>query len=99
MKKKTSYLPIIGTVAVAIGLVILANKQSSIGAMYDAAPTIENLKRGIANGWYKAELVMVNGQQAVRLSGNLTDGRFYSDVYPVTPEVASELRKIGVPVV
>ena len=99
MKKKTSYLPIIGSIVVLMGLVILANKQSSIGAMNDAAPTIENLKRGIANGWYKAELVVVNGQQAVRLSGKLTDGRFYSDVYPVTPEVASELRKIGVPVV
>ena len=98
MKKKTSYLPIIGSIAVAIGLVILANKQSSIGAMNDVAPTIDNLKRGIANGWYKAELLMVNGQQAVRLSGKLTDGRFYSDVYPVTPEVANELRKIGVPV-
>lgn len=99
MKKKTSYLPIIGTIAVAIGLVILANKQSSIGAMNDAAPTIENLKRGIANGWYKAELVMVNSQQAVRLSGKLTNGKQYSDVYPITPDVASELRKIGVPTV
>lgn len=64
--------------------------------MSDPAPTLDNLKRGIANGWYKAELTMVNGQQAVRLSGKRTDGRFYSDVYPVIPEVANELRKMGV---
>ena len=97
MKKKTSYLPIIGTIAVAIGLVWFANQKSSIGAMYDSAPTLDNLKRGIANGWYKAELLMVNGQQAVRLSGKLTDGRYYSDVYPITPDVAKELRAMGVP--
>lgn len=64
--------------------------------MTDAAPALENLKRGIANGWYTAELTMVNGQQAVRLSGKLTNGKQYSDVYPITPEVAQELRKMCV---
>lgn len=64
--------------------------------MTDAAPALENLKRGIANGWYTAELTMVNGQQAVRLSGKLTNGKQYTDVYPVTIEVAQELRKMGV---
>ena len=64
--------------------------------MTDAAPALENLKRGIANGWYTAELTMVDGQQAVRLSGKLTNGKQYSDVYPVTTEVAQELRKMGV---
>ena len=64
--------------------------------MTDAAPALENLKRGIANGWYTAELTMVNGQQAVRLSGKLTNGKQYTDVYPITPEVAKELRKMGV---
>lgn len=77
----------------------LANKQSSVGAISDKAPTLDNLKRGIANGWYQAQLTMVNGQQAVRLSGKLINGREYSDVYPVTPEVAAELKRIGVPTV
>lgn len=94
---KKNVLPIIYTsVIVAIGLVLIANKQSKVSGMTDAAPALENLKRGIANGWYTAELTVVNGQQAVRLSGKLTNGRQYSDVYPVTPEVAQELRKIGV---
>lgn len=83
--------------AIGIGVVtVLAGKKKSISGMSDAAPTLENLKRGIANGWYKAELVMVNGRQAVRLSGKLTDGKQYSDVYPVTPEVTQELRNMGV---
>lgn len=67
--------------------------------MSDQAPTLENLKRGIANGWYQVQLTIVNGQQAVRLSGKLTNGREYSDVYPVTQEVAAELKRMGVPTV
>lgn len=94
---KRNVLPLIYTsVVVAIGLVLIANKQSKVSGMTDTAPTLENLKRGISNGWYTAELTMINGQQAIRLSGKLTNGKQYSDVYPVTPEVAQELRKMGV---
>ena len=82
---KKNVLPIIYTsVIVAIGLVLIANKQSKVSGMTDASPALENLKRGIANGWYTAELTVVNGQQAVRLSGKLTNGKQYS------------LRKMGV---
>lgn len=98
MKKK--YLPYLYTTVVcAIGLLLIANKQRGVGSMSDAPVALDNLKRGIANGWYTAQLTMVNGQQAVRLSGKLTDGREYSDVYPVTVEVANELRAMGVPTV
>lgn len=98
MKKK--YLPYLYTTVVcAIGLLLIANKQRGVGSMDDAPVALENLKRGIANGWYQAQLTMVNGQQAVRLSGKLTNGREYSDVYPTTPEVAAELKQMGVPTV
>lgn len=96
MKKK--YLPYLYTTVVcAIGLLLIANKQRGVGSMSDAPVALENLKRGIANGWYQAQLTMVNGQRAVRLSGKLTNGREYSDVYPITPEVAAELKQMGVP--
>lgn len=98
MKKK--YLPYLYTTVVcAIGLLLIANKQRGVGSMSDAPVALENLKRGIANGWYQAQLTMVTGQQAVRLSGKLINGREYSDVYPVTPEVAAELKQMGVPTV
>lgn len=99
MKKKSSYTPLIATIACAIGLLWLANGRQGVGAMSDKAPALDNLKRGIANGWYQAQLTMVNGQQAVRLSGKLINGRQYSDVYPVTAEVAAELKRMGVPTV
>lgn len=98
MKKK--YLPYLYTTVVcAIGLLLIANKQRGIGSMSDAPVALENLKRGIANGWYQAQLTMVNGQLAVRLSGKLTNGKQYSDVYPITLEVAAELKQMGVPTV
>lgn len=98
MKKK--YLPYLYTTVVcAIGLLLIDNKQRGVGSMSDAPVALENLKSGIANGWYTAQLTMVNGQQAVRLSGKLTNGKQYSDVYPITPEVAAELKQMGVPTV
>lgn len=98
MNKK--YLPYLYTTVVcAIGLLLIANKQRGVGSMDDHAVALDNLKRGIANGWYTAQLTMVNGQQAVRLSGKLVNGKQYSDVYPITSEVAAELKQMGIPTV
>ena len=99
MGKKSLIPTILTSVVVSIGLLAFANRQRAVGSMSDLEVALDNLKRGIANGWYQAELTMVNGQQAVRLSGKLTNGKPYSDVYPITPKVASELRKMGVPTV
>ena len=99
MNKKSLIPTILTSVVVVIGLLAIANKHRGVGSMNDPEVALDNLKRGIANGWYQAELTMVNGQQAVRLSGKLTNGKPYSDVYPITPEVAAELRKMGVPTV
>lgn len=98
MNKK--YLPYLYTTVVcAIGLLLIANKQCGVGKMSDPEVALDNLKRGIANGWYQAQLTIVDGQQAVRLSGKLTNGKQFSDVYPITPEVATELKQMGVPTI
>lgn len=98
MKKK--YLPYLYTTVVcAIGLLMIANKKKGVGKMDDPAVALDNLKRGIANGWYTAQLTMVDGKQAVRLSGKLINGKQFSDVYPITPEVAAELKQMGVPTI
>lgn len=92
------YLPYLyATVVCAIGLLLIGNKQRGVGSMDDAPVALENLKRGIANGWYQAQLTTVGGKPAVRLSGKLTNGKQYSDVYPITAEVQSELKQMGVP--
>lgn len=99
MKKKSLIPTILTSVVVAIGLLAIANKQKGVGKMSDPAVALDNLKRGIANGWSTAQLTMVNNQQAVRLSGKLINGQQYSDVYPITAEVAAELKQMGVPTV
>ena len=96
---KKSYTPLIASIAVAIGLLFIANKQKGVGKMTDAQVSLDNLKRGIANGWYQAQLTTVDGKPAVRLSGKLTNGKPYSDVYPITVEVQAELKQMGVPTV
>ena len=88
----------ITAIGIALGAAFvwkLLSKQKSVGKMSDPAPTLENLKRGIANGWYKAEITTVDGKRAVRLSGKLTNGTFYQDVYPITESVEKELLKLG----
>lgn len=99
MKKKSLIPTILTSVVVAIGLLAIANKKQGVGKMSDPEVALDNLKRGIANGWYTAQLTMVNGKQAVRLSGKLINGKQYSDVYPITAEVAAELKQMGVPTV
>lgn len=82
--------------AAAITWKLLHKRSQKVGAMTDPMPTLDNLKRGIANGWYTAKLTTFDGQQAVELSGKLTDGTPYVDIYPITEDIANELRKIGV---
>lgn len=96
---KNKYIAILTSIAVAIRLLLIANKQRGVGKMSDPAVALDNLKRGIANGWYQAQLTIVDGQQAVRLTGKLTNGKQFSDVYPITPEVATELKQMGVPTI
>lgn len=81
--------------AAAVAWKLLKKRSEKIGAMTDPMPTLENLKRGIANGWYTAKLTTINGQQAVELSGKLTNGQFFADVYPISPDVAEEIKKIN----
>lgn len=87
------------SLAAAIIWKLLHKRSQMVGTMADPAPSMENLKRGIANGWYKAVITSVSGKLAVKLSGKLTDGKFYEDVYPITPDVADQLKQMGVPVV
>lgn len=73
-------------VLLAIAAALLAAKKSSISGMQDAPVTLENIRRGVKNGWYTAVLTKVGGQYAVRLSGKTQDGSTYTDVYPVSKE-------------
>lgn len=71
---------------IAAGVLLYAATQKGGQEMFGMADTpvsLENIRRGVANGWYKCTLTIVKGQPAVFLSGKTADGKTFSDVYPI----------------
>lgn len=89
---------IIISVLAAVALLCVASKPRSMDGMEDEPVSIENIRRGVKNGWYTCTLVRENGIPAVYLSGKNTDGSNYSDVFPVTQEDWDTLKAEGYPV-
>ena len=87
---------IVATISAIVGLLILTKKNRGVGKMTDPEVSIDNLKRGITNGWYQAQLTYVDNKPAVKLSGKLTNGKMFLDVYPISPDVYDELKQMGV---
>lgn len=83
--------------AIAAAVLILRKQSTSgTGAMTDKEVSLENVRMGMARGWYSAELTHVNGKPAVRLSGKRTDGTYSNDIYPVSQSVYEALKSDGV---
>ena len=66
----------------AVAFIRSATRGTS--GMNDTPVSIDNIRRGVANGWYKATLTRVNGKPAVRLYGKDTAGNDYGDVFPIS---------------
>ena len=77
-----------GALAVAALALI---RRKPVSGMQDPEVSLDNIRRGVANGWYKATRTMVNGKPAVELSGRTQDGKLYTDVYPVSQETYNKL--------
>lgn len=73
---------------ILIGILILGGiamaKAKGASGMSDKPVSIENIRRGVAQGWYTAQLTRVSGQPAIILSGRTADGKSFSDVYPIS---------------
>ena len=88
---------IITGIFAAMALAALAGRksQAALTGMEDMPVSIDNIRRGVANGWYTCTLVVVDGIPAVHLSGRTADGKPYSDVYPITKEDWNTLQAEG----
>ena len=75
--------------------VAISRRAKGTAGMNDPETDIVNIRRGVANGWYTCVLTRVNGKPAVRLSGNLQDGKPYTDVYPVSEQTWQTLKAEG----
>lgn len=89
---------IIGAVTALLLFCIAAKPADKLNGMEDTPVSIDNIRRGVQNGWYTCTLVMVDGVPAVHLTGKTADGKTYSDVYPVTKEDWETLKNEGYPV-
>ena len=78
----------------ACGLAFLKGAQGTAG-MNDTPVSLENVRRGVKNGWYTCTLVRMQGRPAVRLSGKNTNGQMYSDVYPISEADWQTLKNEG----
>ena len=80
----------------AVGLWAITRKSGkAVGRMSDTPVSLENVRKGVARGWYTAQLCKVDGKPAVKLSGT-ANGKPYSDYYPVTQATWNALKADGV---
>lgn len=70
-------------------------KAKGTAGMNDPETSLDNIRRGVANGWYTCLLTRVNGKPAVRLSGKTTDGWTSTGVYPVSEKTWQTLKNEG----
>lgn len=66
-----------------LGGIAMAKAAKGASGMSDKPVSIENIRRGVSQGWYTAKLTHVSGQPAIILSGRTADGKVFSDVYPI----------------
>lgn len=78
------------------GFVIsVMNKKEDVAGMQDKFVTIDNIRRGVQEGWYKAILLHVDGKPAVYLYGRDTAGKQTGDTYPISQADWDTLRNEG----
>ena len=84
---------------VAFAAIAGSKRNDDISGMEEDPVSIENIRRGVANGWYTCVLTRVNGSAAVRISGKVVNGKQFTDVYPITEEDWKTLKAEGYDVV
>jgi len=58
--------------------------------------SLANIRRGIKNGWYSAQLMDMDGKYYVQLSGKRTDGSEKHGVYEISKATFDALKTDGV---
>ena len=77
------------------GLLLKAVSPKGTSGMNDTPVSIDNVRRGVANGWYKAMLARVNEKPAVFLYGKNIVGQDSSGYYPISEADWQTLKNEG----
>ena len=83
-------------ILLAGGFIISAlNKKQGTSGMNDTPVSLENIRKGVERGWYKATLCRVDGKPAIYLYGIDANGNNYGDTYPITENDWQTLKAEG----
>ena len=66
------------------GIAMAAAKNKGANGMSDKPVSIDNIRRGVSQGWYTAQLTHADGRTAIILSGRTADGKLFSGMYPIS---------------
>jgi hypothetical protein len=84
---------------ILIGILLLGGiaiaKAKGANGMQDNPVSIDNIRRGVSQGWYTAKLTHVSGQTAIILSGRTADGKVFSGTYPIAQSDWDALKAEG----
>lgn len=86
---------IIGVLVLGGVLIAAAGHADATAGMDDRPVDINQVRKGVARGWYEAALTRVHGKPAIRLSGKLANGETYQDVFPITQDDFDQLQSEG----
>lgn len=78
-----------------LGGALIARSAKATAGMDDTPVSLDNIRKGVERGWYKARLTRVNGQPAIYLYGLNTAGQEYGDTYPLSENDWQTLKKEG----
>ena len=78
-----------------LGGALIARSAKATSGMQDTPVSIDNIRRGVKEGWYICVLTRVDGKPAVRLSGTATDGTYTTGVYPISENDWQTLKNEG----
>lgn len=88
---------IVISILVLGGFLIAAagKKAEQTSGMNDEVVSIDNIRKGVERGWYKATLVRVNGKTGIYLYGLAANGTRYGDVFPLSEADWQTLKNEG----
>lgn len=78
-----------------LGGALIARSAKATSGMQDTPVSIDNIRRGVKEGWYICVLTRIDGRPAVRLSGRLQNGQEYLGTYPISENDWQTLKNEG----
>ena len=81
---------------IAVGITAWLFGRRKCKATADGEVSLANIRKGIKNGWYSAQLLEMDGKWYVQLSGTKTDGTQDVGVYEITQATFDALKSDGV---